>query len=446
MVVSVMALSGFCSCGITAFWWHVMNISPRVKALLVGVSGTVFQWYDFALFGYLAPIIAATYFPNDSHYAALLNTFGIFAVGYLLAPLGSVVFGYIGDQYGRKRALTLSILGMAIPTAMISIVPGYNYIGIAAPILITLLRVIQGFVASSEIVGSTIFLVEHARPAHKALYGCLSSSAYSIGLVLAGLTASFLTASFMPEWAWRAGFATAIIAGLLIFLLRKHIAETPDFTQIKDHEKPCLPIMSAIREMPLAMVGVIGIAWLVGIMTFGTYVFVASYLHTYCQVSTGMATFIVTVSLIVDAILEPFVAILADKTSYLWVSSIGMTGMMLSSIPVFHLLSSGNVVSMTTGLVLLSVCIAITYAPLNAYMVSLFPRQYRYSGFGVAFNIGISIFGGTTPLVMMWLVEKTGSLIAPAWYYVFGTIIGLISLAICQMSCQPQQSEAVYLT
>lgn len=107
-----------------------MNISPRVKALLVGVSGTVFQWYDFALFGYLAPIIAATYFPNDSHYAALLHTFGIFAVGYLLAPFGSVVFGYIGDRYGRKRALTLSILGMAIPTAMISIVPGYNYIGL----------------------------------------------------------------------------------------------------------------------------------------------------------------------------------------------------------------------------------------------------------------------------------------------------------------------------
>ena len=411
-----------------------MSRSLRANAILAGVSGTILQWYDFALFGYFAPIIAATYFPYDSYYAALMKAFGMFAVGYLLAPFGSVCFGYIGDHFGRKRALTLGILGMAIPTAMISIVPGYNYIGIAAPILITMLRMIQGFVASAEIVGSTIFLVEHAKPENKALYGCLSSSAYSFGLVLAGLAASFFTASFMPEWAWRIGFSVALVAGLLIFFVRKHVHETPAFTQIKEHKKPFSPVMTAIKETPLAMAGVFGLTWLTGIMTFGTYVFAGSYLHTSFHIPLSTVTLIVTASLAVDAILEPFIAMLADKVGDVLIICIGMLGMMIFSVPIFVLLSTGSMMNITIGLVLMSVLIAITYAPLNAYMVSLFPEEYRYSGFGLAFNVSISLFGGTTPLVMTWLIEQTGSLLAPAGYYVFGTIIGLISLIVCQVS------------
>jgi MHS family proline/betaine transporter-like MFS transporter len=282
-------------------------MSSSSKALFAGVSGTVLQWYDFAIFGYFAPIIATTYFPRENQIASLLSAFGVFAIGYLLAPLGSIVFGYIGDRYGRKRALTLSILAMAIPTALISIVPGYASIGIAAPLLITLLRVIQGFVASAEFTGSAIFLVEHARPERKAFYGCLTSSAYSLGSILAGLAASFFTASFMPDWGWRIGFAVALIAGCLIFYLRQHVSESPEYQYIKDNEKPKSPFMTAIKEAPLAIAGVIGIAWLVGIMTFGTYVFTATYLHSYFHLSFSTATLIITLSLAVDALLEPFI-------------------------------------------------------------------------------------------------------------------------------------------
>ncbi len=409
-----------------------MNISSSSKALFAGVSGTALQWYDFALFGYFAPIIAATYFPNDNQFASLLSAFGVFAVGYLLAPIGSLFFGYIGDQFGRKRALTLSILAMAIPTALISVVPSYQYIGIAAPLLITLLRVIQGFVASSEFTGSAIFLVEHAKPENKAFYGCLTSSAYSAGLIMAGLAASFFTASFMPDWGWRIGFGLALIAGILIFYLRAHVAETPEYEHIAQHDKRSLPFLVALKEAPLAVVGIIGIAWLVSIMTFGTYVFTATYLHSYFHISLGLATLIITIALAVDATLEPFIALLADKIGLLKVVRLGMAGMLLLSIPIFYLLATGKIVLMATGLVFMSILIAITYAPLNAYMVSLFPHQYRYSGFGVAFNVGISLFGGTTPIVMMWLVNITNNFISPAWYYMFGAIIGLGSIMICE--------------
>ncbi|ASQ46991.1 MFS transporter [Legionella clemsonensis] len=411
-----------------------MRISSASKALFAGVSGTALQWYDFALFGYFAPIIAATYFPSDDRLSSLLSAFGVFAVGYLLAPLGALFFGYIGDYFGRKRALTLSILAMAIPTAMIGIVPSYQLIGIVAPLLITLLRVVQGFVASAEFTGSAIFLVEHAKPEKKALYGCLTSSAYSTGLILAGLAASLFTASFMPSWGWRIGFGVALIAGILIFYLRTYVAETPEYQRIAQDDKTRLPFLTALKETPLAMIGIIGIAWLVSIMTFGTYVFTATYLHSYFHVSLGLATLIITLSLAVDATLEPFIALLADRIGLLRIIRLGMTAILFFSIPIFSLLSTGNIGLIAIGLVFMSGLIAITYGPLNAYMISLFPHQYRYSGFGVAFNVGISLFGGTTPLVMLWLVSKTGNFISPAWYYIFGAIIGLVSLLVCEYS------------
>ncbi|KTC72580.1 proline betaine transport protein like protein [Legionella birminghamensis] len=411
-----------------------MRSNQSIKVLFTAIAGTSLQWYDFALFGYFAPIIAASYFPKENQLAALLSAFGVLAVGYLLAPLGSLFFGYIGDRFGRKQALMLSILAMAIPTAAAGCVPSYSVIGIAAPILITMLRIIQGFVASSEYTGSTLFLIEHAPSNKKALYGCLSSSAYSIGSIGAGLAASFFTASFMPAWGWRIAFILAGIFGLFIFYLRNSLEETPEFKQIHEEEKKKVPFLTAVHEKPLAIMGVIGLAWLTGIMTFGTYVFSASYLHHYFNISLSFATLAISFALFVDVLIEPCFAWLADKIGHLKMITAGCMGIILLAIPAFYLLSSANTTFIVLALVLLSLLIAITFSPLNAYMTSLFPRAYRYSGFGVSFHIGISVFGGTVPLVMMWLTEKTGNLLAPAWYYIFGAIIGLISLGICELS------------
>ncbi len=405
-----------------------------MKAMFVGISGTALQWYDFALFGYFAPIIAATFFPDNNPVVAMLNAFGIFAVGYLLAPVGSILFGYIGDRYGRKQALTISIVAMAIPTALFSILPGYVRIGFAAPVLITLLRVAQGLVASSEFTGSAVFLVEHAQEGKKALYGCLTSSAYSIGVMFAGLAASLLTASFMPDWAWRVGFAFALIAGIVIYFLRRGVSETPVYQQIQPHEKPKHPFITAIKMAPYAFVGVIGLGWLIGIMTFGTYVFTVSYLHIYFNISLSTATLMITAAILLDALLEPFMAMIADKVGHVRVMTIGIGLMLVLSFPVFYLLSSADVIPTLLGLGLMSILIAIAFSPMNAYMIELFPKTCRYSGFGVAFHIGISLFGGTAPLVLMWLVEKTDNVLAPAAYYMLGALIGFASLALCEHS------------
>ena len=241
-----------------------------------------------------------------------------------------------------------------------------------------------------------------------------------------------LTASFMPDWAWRLGFALALMGGLVIFYLRMNSTETPVYQQINHHQKPNLPFLAAVKEVPYAVIGVIGLGALIGIMTFGTYVFTTSYLHTYFNLSISTATLVVTLSLAVDAVLEPFVAMLADEIGHVRVMTIGIVLMLLFSFPVFYLLASGHVVLITAGMVLMSVLIATAFAPMNAYMVGLFPEACRYSGFGVAFHIGISLFGSTTPLVLMWLVNKTGNDYAPAYYYILAALIGLSSLVVCE--------------
>jgi MFS transporter, MHS family, proline/betaine transporter len=423
-----------------------MRFHVSLKSLLLAVSGTVLQWYDFALFGYFATIIANTYFPETSSFVGLLNTFVMFAVGYLLAPLGAVLFGYIGDYYGRKQALKMSILAMAIPTALMGLVPSYQMIGIAAPMMIMVLRVIQGFVASAEYTGSAIFLVEHAPPQKKALYGCLTSSAYSGGLILAGLSASFFTASFMPTWGWRLGFAFALLGGIIIYYLRTRLLETPEYQEMTQKEKLRFPFKVALKESPFAMIGIIGIAWTVGIITFGTYVFSVSYFQHFFNMPISTAGLIVTIALAVDALLEPCIAFFADKIGHLKMVRRGLACLILFAIPLFYWISSGLTLQIAISMVLLSCIVAIICAPLNAYMVMLFPKQYRYSGFGIAFHLGITIFGGTTPLVMMWLLQMTDNLIAPAWYYVFGGFIGLFSLVLCEYGRRVKMESLEYVT
>ena len=424
-----------------------MQFGNSARALLAGISGTTLQWYDFILFGYFSSIIAKTWFPSADPLASLLHTFGVFAIGYLLAPLGGLIFGFIGDRYGRKRALTISIIAMALATSLISIIPGYQTIGVLAPIIITLLRIIQGMVASAEFAGSTVFLVEHAKPGRKALYGCLTSSGYSSGLMLAGLAASFFTASFMPDWGWRAGFAVALIGGFLIYYLRSHVEESPEFSQ-SHHPQSKIPFITALRKTPKLVIAVMGIAGMTGIMTFGSYVFAATYIQMYSDIPLGTITLIISGALLADALLEPFIAILADKIGFLSVIKTGILTLFILSLPAFYLLSSGSIPQIIAGMLCLSIMIAITYAPLNAYMVTLFPPEYRYSGFGVSFNIGISLFGGTTPLFMLWLLQYTGNFLAPAWYYLFGAIMGLGSLALCESARQKKSvvSETVLST
>ncbi len=411
------------------------NNQQIYKQIAAATSGTIFQWYDFSLFGYLTPVLATLFFPQSNNTAGILYTFGLFAVSFLLAPIGAMLFGYIGDNFGRKKALTLSIILMAIPTAMIGLLPTYAQIGILAPVLLTFLRIMQGLVASAEFTGSAIFLVEHSSEKRPYFLGSLTSSAYSIGLIIGSLVSAIATLHFLPISIWRIPFLIAIVGGILIYNVRKNLIETPEYSHLKG-KKNKTTFLTAIKKSPKSVFITILIAWFVGIITFGSYVYSITYITQYSNISLSTAIVIVSIAILLDALLEPPIALLADKFGGKIISICGMFGFAIFSTLIFKLLSSGDVILVMVGMCCCSCLIALTYAPLNTILVRLFPPEYRYSGFGVSFNLSIAIFGGTTPLFLAWLTYQMKLITAPAIYYMFGSIIGLLGMTmIKEMKC-----------
>src|SRR5688572_18388653 len=205
--------------------------SPTARVIGAGVIGNLLEWYDFAIYGFFAAQIGRAFFPAEDKVAQVLAAFGIFAVGYLMRPVGGVVTGYIGDQFGRRAALTFSVAAMAIPTFLVGILPGYDTLGIMAPVLLTVLRVIQGLSVGGEYTTAMVFLVESAPPGRRGLLGAICSCGANAGILLGSATGAALAASMSPEalsdWGWRVPFILGLVVGLAGFALRRNIEEAP---------------------------------------------------------------------------------------------------------------------------------------------------------------------------------------------------------------------------
>lgn len=400
----------------------------KTKEVVAAVSGTLLQWYDFSLFGFLAPVIAKTFFDTNNPFIALLNTFAVFAVGYLLSPIGALFFGYLGDRYGRKTALTWSIVLMTLPTMIIAGLPGIKDWGLLSPVILVLCRLLQGFVASAEFAGSAIFMLEHAPARRQAFYASLTSSSYSIGMTLGALVCSWLVSPALPSWAWRLAFAAAALGALLVLFLRSRVHETAVYLQeVAPHQERQAPLLQAWSENKSAIIRVLCFAWTIGVVTFGSYVFMNTYLVETTSLHLSTVIRYVTYALLLDAIVEPFMALLADRYGKRALFIIG-AGLMLLLLPaIFLMLHFGRANFVLIALLLLSFCIAIAFAPINAMMTLLFKPRYRFSGFATAFNVGISVFGGTAPLVLLWLMHHVHTVWGIVGYYALALVVGLIA-------------------
>src|SRR5215831_9136502 len=207
-----------------------MNSAQRRRVIAAGVIGNTLEWYDFAIYGYFAAQIGRHFFPHEDAVAQLLSTFGIFAVGYLMRPVGGVIAGHIGDTLGRRAALTFSVAAMAIPTFLIGLLPGYETFGVLAPLALTLLRVVQGLSVGGEYTGSMVFLIEHAPEGQRGLMGALGASGGTVGMLLgsavgAAFSASMSTAA-LDAWGWRIPFLLGLVVGVAGYILRRYALET----------------------------------------------------------------------------------------------------------------------------------------------------------------------------------------------------------------------------
>jgi MHS family proline/betaine transporter-like MFS transporter len=419
--------------------------ASRTRTVIAGAIGNVLEWYDFGLFGYFASVIAAEFFPGEDRMAGLLDTFGVFATGFLMRPIGGILFGLVGDRLGRKRALELSVLMMAVSTTALGLLPAYASIGLAAPVLLTLLRMLQGLSVGGEYIGSIAFLTEHAPPNRRGLYGSWSGCTVVLGTLLgsgvAALASQLLTPAQQHTWGWRVAFISGLVIGAAGLWLRMGVTESPDFEALhRAGRLAANPVSDALRHDRGAIVTTIGLTGLSSVGFYLPFVWMPTWLSKIIAhpLPENQAYASSTIALSTLLILMPPLALLSDRIGRRPMYLAASAGFVLLSYPLLLLMSGGTFAAAVTGGLAFAVCSSLFGSCMGATMVELFPTQTRYTGVAIGYNVGQAVLSGTAPLVAVWLVKQTGSELAPAFYLIAcGLVAAYFSRAIRPLHGKP---------
>ena len=406
----------------------------RTKVVAASFIGNFVEWFDYAVYGYLAVTITAVFFPESDPATGLMLTFALFAISFLVRPLGGFVWGHLGDKIGRREALSWSILIMSAATFCIALIPSYNTIGVWAPILLLIVRVVQGFSASGEYAGASAFLVEYAPANRRGLFAAVVPASTATGLLLGSLLAALLTgmldAGQMESWGWRLPFLLAAPMGLIGRYIRTKLEDSPVFKELaKEDDAVKAPVSSLFKNHWRQLAQAVGAVLLNAV---GFYV-ILSYMPTYLSQELGLEetkSYIATTVALVTYIGFIFVTgMMSDRFGRKKVLMSASIAFVILTVPAFMLLDTGNFVVIILVQVLLGAMLTLNDGTLPSYLAEMFPTRVRYSGFAVSFNLSNALFGGTAPFVATVLIATSGSLLAPGWYLMGAAVISLIAVA-----------------
>lgn len=406
----------------------------RQKVVAASFIGNFVEWFDYAVYGYLAVTITAVFFPDSDPTTGLMLTFALFAVSFFVRPLGGFVWGHIGDRVGRREALSWSILIMSAATFCIALIPSYDTIGIWAPILLLIIRVVQGFSASGEYAGASAFLVEYAPANRRGLYAAVVPASTATGLLLGSLLAALLTGMLATEdmhsWGWRLPFLLAAPMGLIGRYIRTKLEDSPVFKELaQEDEAVKAPVSSLFKNHWRQLVQAVGAVLLNAV---GFYV-ILSYMPTYLSQELGLeetASYVATTVALTTYIGFIFLTgMLSDRVGRKKVLMTASIAFVLCTVPAFMLLESGTFAVIILIQILLGGMLALNDGTLPSYLAEMFPTRVRYSGFAVSFNLSNALFGGTAPFVATVLIASSGNVIAPGWYLMAAAVISLVAVA-----------------
>jgi MHS family proline/betaine transporter-like MFS transporter len=417
----------------------------RLRTVLAGMIGNVLEWYDFALFGFLAPILSPLFFPTEDRLASLLATYGIFALGFLMRPVGGVLFGHIGDRLGRKKALEWSVLLMALPTTVLGLLPTYAQVGLFAPLLLTLLRMVQGLSVGGEFIGSISFLGEHAPARRRGFLGSWSTTSACLGNLLGSGTAAFVGIVLSPEdlatWGWRVPFLCGILVGAVGVWLRRGVAESPQFRQAAaEGEVARLPLLVALRRDRRAILTTAGLTLMLSVGYYLPWVWLPTWMSRLLPhpLPVAEALTVNTLAMAVLLALGPVFGALSDRLGRRPVIIVGCVALTLLAYPLFLVLSRGTESADLHGVLVIALFAAMVSGAAPAAYVELFPTETRYSGIALGYNGTQAVLGGTTPFVATWLIDVTGHLRAPAFYFLAAAALcGVAAFGMAERSGQP---------
>lgn len=402
---------------------------PEVVA---SASGGLLEMYDFMIYAFLAPIISASFFPKDDSASALILTFGIFAVGYLARPIGGLIYAQFGDTIGRKKTLIASILGMAVPTLLIGILPTYPQIGLAAPVLLTAIRLLQGLAVGGDLPGATVFVAEHAARSRRGLDCALLFTGVNLGLVLASLVVSLCLGLFSQEalatWGWRIPFLLGVGVALLGSYLRSHLQETPAFMAVEQQNLSRIPLVTAFQNYLPQLVAGCGLFWLFSILVLLVLTFMPTYISQVTTIPLKQALLINTLGVLLLSVLLPVFGHLSDQYSRKKLLIGSCIALIIATYPIYQLVLTDNVTLVILAWAVLCILAAAFMGIAPCFLVELFDTQVRYTGFAFSYNVSFALFGGTAPLVATILMKQEHLQAAPGVYIAIAAIIALVSV------------------
>jgi MHS family proline/betaine transporter-like MFS transporter len=402
------------------------------KVIAACMIGNALEWYDFALFGQFAVILSKLFFPQHDSYVGMVATYTIFATGFLMRPIGGIIFGYIGDRYGRKVSLVVSILMMALPTALIGVLPTYEQIGIWAPIILCLIRLIQGASIGGEFSGCIAFLVEYSPMNKRGLIGSVSMISLVLGMLLGSVVAILVSKCMSVEsfetWGWRVPFLIGIVIAIIGIYVRLGLRESPIYLKAK--EKKSLsqkPVREIFNEYLSPLFIAIGLYLTVTVPFYSLTIFIQSYMSKYMGFSYNDALNINLMSLSILIITLPISAYFSDIYGRKRVLRYSAYGIILFIYPIIWLLHLGNFNMAIVSQAIFAILVGTYMGPIPAVLVELFPTRVRFTGVALSYNLSAALFGGTAPLVATWLVTniRTDSI---AMYIILFVVLTLITL------------------
>jgi MHS family proline/betaine transporter-like MFS transporter len=411
--------------------------SPGLRhRIMGGFIGNVVEWYDFALYGYLAGVIAPVFFPSDNPTAGLIATYGIFAAGFLMRPLGAVVFGWFGDRHGRARTMQISVVMMALPTLLLGVLPSYATVGLLAPVLLVAVRLLQGLSVGGEFSSSATYLVETAPDGKRGLTGSWANVGSMTGSLLGVGAAALVTTVFDPDtlsaWAWRLPFLAGGLLGTVAILIRRNLHTSERFAAHHAARETTSPLLQAFttnrRETLLAVV----FASAYGACFYLAFVYLPEWLSGQELMSRGTALTINTAMtvLVIPAML--LTAVVGDRLlpRRTWVA-LAFLVLAVSAWPLYAWMvaADGSVASVLVATAAAFALLAVPLGSAPALFVEMFPESDRLSGYSVAFNIGLGVFGGLTPMVATGLIAATDVVTVPALYTAAAGIVAVVALA-----------------
>jgi MHS family proline/betaine transporter-like MFS transporter len=385
------------------------------RGVIAGVVGNMLEWYDFALFGFFARQIGAHFFPADDPTASLLAAFGTFAAGFLMRPVGGALFGWVGDRYGRKQALIWSVLAMAFPSFFIGLLPGAASIGLAAPVLLLVCRLLQGLAVGGEYMASAVFLVEGAPPGRRGLMGSWGPIGASAGILLGSAAGAMVNAAMSPAavsaWGWRIPFLAGLAVGLGGLAIRRHYLE-----RVPHQPVATSPLREAFRAHWRTMLHLVGLAAGGGVGFYAVFVYATTWLEQIAGVAAGTALGLNTAALGLTLVAVPAAGWASDRVGRRPVLALSAGALTLLAYPCMALMARGDVPSILLGQGVLALLIGAILGILPVTMAELAPWRVRCSVLSIAYNLSIAVLGGTTPMVAAWLVARTHSAMSPAVY------------------------------